>query len=197
MIGAVALPGVSLPQVARFLPRKGRGRPCPQRSLVIVQCSQVEPYTGKKRNAIRKNTVFIRRSPSLWNYFPLKQSSLRCARTACRQSNTLFAWQQWARTSCRGAKAEASPWAFNAATHRMIRGDSFVIPTALWRFTGIRTRLVLQRLEASCPRDVTGRCQNEEPGMKGSGKPPALRAGSLGGAGLPQKPEVASHLGGW
>ena len=51
----------------------------------------------------------------------------------------------------------------------MFRIDSFVIPTALWRFTGIRTRLVFQRVDASCPRDVTGRCQNEEAGMKGSG----------------------------
>jgi len=24
-------------------------------------------------------------------------------------------------------------------------------------------------LDASCPRDVTGKCQNEEAGMKGSG----------------------------
>ena len=57
----------------------------------------------------------------------------------------------------------------------MIRIDSFVIPTALWRFTGIRTRLVFQRLDASCPRDVTGRCQNEEPGMKGSETASAAR----------------------
>jgi len=57
----------------------------------------------------------------------------------------------------------------------MFRIDSFVIPTALWRFTGIRTRLVFQRLDASCPRDVTGRCQNEEAGMKGSETASAAR----------------------
>src|SRR5690625_4913823 len=79
----------------------------------------------------------------------------------------------------------------------MFRIDSFVIPTALWRFTGIRTRLVFQRLDASCPRDVTGRCQNEEPGMKGSETASATRvipaqynpvipakAGIYGGKGL-------------
>src|SRR5699024_8062080 len=39
----------------------------------------------------------------------------------------------------------------------------------------IRTRLFIQRLDASCPRDVTGRCQNEEPGMKGSETASATR----------------------
>src|SRR5690554_7956467 len=74
MIGAVGFAGRE-PAASGSVPsQEGPWRSCPQRSLVIVQCSQVEPYTGKKRNAIRKNTVFIRRSPPPWNFFPLIRS---------------------------------------------------------------------------------------------------------------------------
>src|SRR5690554_2701848 len=58
----------------------------PRRSLVIVQCSQEELYTGNRGNATRKNTVSLQASPFHRN-FPLRgvsPTSTRQPETSCR-----------------------------------------------------------------------------------------------------------------